>query len=190
MREELPLVLNWRQYGIVAAMIFLLASLPVFFSLRQPEHIILLELGPVPTGMKIKEMSVAIFPSGEIQVDQKPVSLIQLSDLAKAATVQNRSIVVDPDQCALHNIVTMAIAALKRTGNPAIRLAKPRYPVIFGKAHRTGAELTNLSQSFASRLHDYGNRAANPALATVVMSPVECGGTANPQPRRPTKPAR
>lgn len=129
-RLEQPIKLHYNQFGLIAFAVLLFAVLPELLSFRGAEHVMYWDITDLPK--KAKPMVVAVEPDSSIWTNGKLVSLNQLEDMAKAAQVADRPVLLKPDPCANYNVVALAIVTLKRSGVVA-RLAPPDFPTIFGK---------------------------------------------------------
>ncbi|MGC1470696.1 MAG: hypothetical protein WA793_15075, partial [Sphingorhabdus sp.] len=130
-----PLTLRRQQFGVIAATVIMLTSIPAIFALKQPTHMVPMDIGPLPASMAAHNpVLVSILPTNEIQADSRPVTLSQLESIAKQAKGQNRAILIDPDVCSLHHTLARTVAVVRKTGHKGIRLVQPRFPIQFKRA--------------------------------------------------------
>ena len=130
-----PITLWRQQFGIVAATVVMLTAMPIIFALKQPTHMIPMEIGPLPTSMAAHNpVLVHILSSNEIRANGRLVTFTQLESIAQQAKIQNRAILIDPDDCALHEYLARTAAVLQKSRHKGIRLVPLRFPIQFRRA--------------------------------------------------------
>lgn len=171
-----PLTLRRQQFGVIAATVIMLSAIPILSAVRQPTHLVPLDISPLEASVVVRDpVLVKISAYNEIRVDDRLVTLDQLSSLAMHAQTQNKAIFVNPDKCALHDTFVKALAVLQKTGHKGIRLTFPQFPLGFGRSSREPQHIIEgVYMSSGLNLPKQEFRRFRTTRATTIVIPEEC----------------